>query len=114
MITIDLPAAQAALKRVIEIYGADWVDRSHSYVPSGEGTGCLVGEALRLLEVPESVLRAWSSITLYALARKLEILNVATMTTSALEYLTMAQDVQDDGKTWGEAYEAAEELVVVA
>lgn len=111
MITVDLPAARAALKWAIETHGAAHIDEYCAYVMS-EGIGCLIGEALLHLGVPRGALMANNGFTIDKAAKHMRADQVVMLSPAAVEYLTMAQDVQDEGKTWGEAYAAAEAMVV--
>ncbi|MEV1109957.1 hypothetical protein AB0I95_15055 [Micromonospora sp. NPDC049751] len=113
---IDIEQARELLKKAVDTQGREFV-----YNPGGGGackygpvpghtgpqgtTGCLVGVALSL-NGEERHLEDRHDLTVMALAGVLSDL----MSEYAARYFRVAQDVQDDGKTWGEAYDRAEEL----
>lgn len=116
---IELNEARELLKKAVETKGRDFV-----YSPEGAGgidcwyvprpdlfleddpraqTGCLVGVALDLADIkldnPHTVQAAD------------EVAKGAGLPSEVGQYLLVAQGWQDDGKTWGEAYDAAEDYL---
>lgn len=117
---IDVEEARLLLAKAMVTQGRDFV-----YNPNGKGgcfnvpkthlgwsaddprrtTGCLVGTAMALSGRIEDMSYyeegpVWSTFSPY-------------LTRSAAEYLTIAQNTQDHGGTWGEAFDKAEESVDV-
>lgn len=115
--TIDLTQARDLLKRAVETQGRDFI-----YNPSGNGmcrytpipkddgpqgqTGCLVGVAMALagVDVTRGPWRADLGLNIYSVCLELPGL----LTTEAERYLSVAQQSQDHGSTWGAAYDRAE------
>lgn len=113
--TIDLPKARELLAAAVETQGRDFV-----YNPSGVAgcqympaldtpeddprhkTGCLVGTALSLHGIDVSNL--WGSV--YG---GLRVAQPGMMTKEAAKYFQVAQTRQDNGSSWGEAFDTAED-----
>lgn len=120
---IGVEEARGLLKRAVEMYGEDWAyipvkTRGTCYYaprpdlfgaddPRGQ-SGCLVGTALELGGV-----NTWE---IKDVLSPVEGLNPdlrgqgVQLTNDAAFYLAAAQDLQDEGATWGEALYAAELL----
>lgn len=117
--TIDLATARELLARAVATQGRDFVYKA----PGGPGlctyapqtgnrvadddvrrtTGCLVGVALKLhghdvSQLAGSVGQVWRQ-------------HRGWMTKAACQYFQVSQNEQDDGKTWGDAHDAAEQRV---
>lgn len=77
------------------------------YVRSG-CPSCLVGLAMTKAGTPIEQLAEWD--TRFECDAQSVLLDDGLATAGAAEVLTVAQSVQDDGGTWGEALDAAKEL----
>lgn len=120
---ITLEEARAALRQAVATQGDDFVyyprnvspemrdqfmcsnlPEPNSGVPTHRLTGCLVGVALSILEVPIPHEKRYFTVTAF----------YPELTSGAVCYLARAQGIQDNGGTWGEAYKVAEEVAGVA
>jgi hypothetical protein len=114
---INLPQARKFLKAALNEKGRDFVYTTnneepcfytpHSEYPSEDPrsfTGCVVGTALKLAGIDEQVLNRTNYVTNVTF-------DGVIISQPAREYFNIAQRIQDNGKTWGEAYDAAEESV---
>lgn len=115
--TIDLAKARELLAAAVETQGRDFVYKPAGYAgvcdyfphkhasPTDDPrakTGCLIGVALKLHGI--DVTRLGGSVSLlYAEHQDM-------MTEEAAQYFTPAQEHQDAGGTWGEAFDYAEGL----
>lgn len=123
---IDINQARELLAQAVETQGRDFVYKARgisgpcSYVPmrplaggraygpvaadNRTKTGCLIGVALDIAGETRHHVPDVSSLSINALWIKFPDM----LTREAAEYFTEAQDAQDTGRTWGEAYDRAE------
>lgn len=109
--TINLEQARILLKQAMETKGRNFVyntdpEKACFYEPHGEvgpksETGCLIGTALTLAGETRHI-GYLSSV------RTLRWVYPNMMTGAAMEYFQVAQNGQDFGKSWGQAYDDAE------
>lgn len=110
---IGLEQVRALLWRAVQTQGRDFV-----YNPDGgtcrnvpsqacaeddprRRTGCLVGTAMSLSgRIDDMQYFAEGSVDVFG----------GHLTEAAVDYLAVAQEIQDNGGTWGAAYDQAEEL----
>lgn len=121
MAKLDLAKARELLKAAMETQGRDFVYQ----IKPGSGcynapvddswwpdcpwpadspkriTGCLVGTAMKLAGVDVAMREAYRGGTVGVAFGHL-------LTEEAICYLAVAQDKQDNGSPWGEAFDAAE------
>lgn len=121
--TISFEAAREALKRAMETQGEDFL-----YTPDGLGscwylpqpddkifteddprrqTGCLVGTAARMLGVSDDRLTDAEESSSNGLISEL-VRDSWQIDFRVKKYFSIAQRIQDDGDTWGNAYRVAE------
>lgn len=116
---VTLEKARELLKRVTDERGRDFIYNaggrgSCRYRPLVDGdetglaeddprrsTGCMVGEALKLAGEARHLEHGGS-------VRSLAEIHQDMLTPQAVDYFQAAQFLQDDGRTWGFAYDEAE------
>lgn len=116
---IDLEQARDLLRRAVETQGRDFIynhpdanERCH-YVPNPELpepknlTGCLIGVALDLAGETRHHISFDLDWTVFDLGVNFP----GMMTQEARDYFSAAQREQDQGSTWGEAYDFAESTI---
>lgn len=128
---IDKPKAIELLERAVAKKGEDWIDprakRRKSAIkkcpdfnppgctyvtPQGKSPACIVGHALHWAGVPLDVLKTLdegggeAATTACATVNSLTGLEVE-VTPDAVSVLATAQNVQDEGGTWGDALRSA-------
>lgn len=117
MTTINLAKARELLAQAVETQGRDFVYSPNPsncfYRPLSPAdwpgdprtkTGCLVGTALTLAGLTRHL---ESKLSVEGLNEELGHIWPG----SVVRYFQLAQEEQDAGTTWGEAFDAAEELV---
>jgi hypothetical protein len=127
MINIDLPRARELLLQAVDTQGRDFV-----YNPDGQGdclyqparlnklagitesspqmkTGCLIGVALKIAGVEMGLVHNGSISTEVGLLRSSGAVNIDA---AATRYFGYAQAQQDNGTTWGTAYDVAESSLI--
>ena len=115
---MSLARARLYLRKAVEAQGPDFryssgVQAECRYVPTTEfgkddpraTTGCLVGTALKLAGY---AVRDWRGSIGMVNHNSMDV----DLTAEAVEYFQKAQNLQDNGYTWGEALEAAERYAV--
>lgn len=117
---INLDEARLLLLRAVETQGRDFVysraaGNLCSYRPNKgtadpadprRKTGCLIGVALTLAGETRHVMDGYHRMSIGTLNDRLQI-----MSSDAVRYFQVAQVDQDNGASWGSAYDAAEAWV---
>lgn len=119
MMHIDLDAAIEAVEKAVLAKGEDYVyDRPEGrhwcvYVHEGQPS-CIVGHALTYLGVPLDALAKADGATggrwFEPVSEELAMDGIAYFTHEATGFLAYAQQRQDDGYPWGEAFRDARYL----
>lgn len=120
---IYLPQARRLLAEAVETQGRDFVYNNSGknaaacmYFPNDafddnrSQTGCLIGTALKKADVPVNILHTMSGYITSEFSVLTETLGMK-ISKDALDYLQVAQAVQDRGASWGEAFDLAERSI---
>lgn len=109
---LDAATAMRLLEEVVAAKGEDYVyvprssDGACTYL-HGRKPGCIVGHVLIRHGVPVEVIRKWEDRSADSLYHGGGLPNAATLTPLTDEptavILQQAQEIQDQGKPWGEA-----------
>src|SRR5690606_1231334 len=110
---IDIKDVVKEVRRLAEeqpdhVYSAPEGEEICSYVTGKDGKGCIVGQALSRLGVPESALRGIEGEGAYALPELIPYL-AGREDKRSRRWLTLIQSRQDGGRTWWQAVTEADQ-----
>lgn len=128
-IPLSLARARKLLEKAVATQGRDFVYNPDGagtcyYVPKTDAdapdnapqkrTGCLIGTMFTLAGVSDNVLEQYEFLGVAQILKNLQDMGIITKAKESDKldmYLTRAQLRQDDGDTWGEAFDYAEEYI---